>query len=77
MSKHVSNWAKRVQVLRTQAAVINSLHVLKNFDAILKMDKGKQRDKISHTSENACERKIHILWSGPETETMPSIWEEV
>ena len=34
-------WAKRVEVQRAQAAVINSLHELKKIDAILQIDKGK------------------------------------
>ena len=60
--EHELTWAKRVDVLRAQAAVINSIHELKNFDAMLKMDKGKHREKISHTCENTCKRKMKILW---------------
>ena len=46
-SEHVLTWAKRVEVHRAQAAVINSLHELKNFDAILILDNGKQRERKS------------------------------
>ena len=48
-SEHVLTLAKRVEVQRAQAAVINSLHELKKFDTILQMDKGKQREAKSAT----------------------------
>ena len=47
LSEHVLTWIKRVKVQRAQATVINSLHELQNFDAILKMDKGIQRETKS------------------------------
>ena len=75
-SEHVLTWAKQVEVQRAQVAVINR-HELRNFDTILQMDKGKQRDTISHTCENMCKKKMQILWSGPQTAMVPSIWEDV
>ena len=77
LSELVLTWAKRVEAPRAEVAVINSLHELKNFDAILQMDKGKQREKNGNTCENACKKKMQILRWGPQTEMLPNIWEEV
>ena len=44
LSDDVLTWAKRNEVQRAQVAVINSVvHEVKNFDAILQKDEGKQR----------------------------------
>ena len=51
LSEHALTWAKRVEVQRSQAVVINSLHELKSFDAILKLDKGKQKETIPASFE--------------------------
>ena len=42
LSEPLLTWAKRVEVQRVNAAVINSLHELKNCDATLQMDKGRE-----------------------------------
>ena len=43
-SECVLTWTKRIEAQRVQAAVIKSLLELKNFDAILQKDEGKQRE---------------------------------
>ena len=45
-SQCVLTWTKRVEVNRAQETVINSLHELKNFDALLNGQRHKERDKI-------------------------------
>ena len=42
LSEHVFTFAKRIKVQRAQLVVINSLHEVKNFEAILQMQKVKQ-----------------------------------
>ena len=66
LSEHLLTWAKRVEVQRAQAAVINCSHKLKNFDAILQMDKGKQREtkpatpvKMSEEDANTVVRSMN------------------
>ena len=44
----VLTWAKRAEAQKAQVVVINSLHELKNFDAILQMDKGRERQNQPH-----------------------------
>ena len=45
LSEYMLTWAKRVEIQRAQATVINSLHELKNVDTIPQLDKGKQRER--------------------------------
>ena len=76
-SENVLTWAKIVELQRAQVAEINSLYEVKNFDAILQKDEGKQRYKTSHICETVCKKKIQILQSYPQSEMVLSIWVEV
>ena len=75
-SEHVLILAKRIEGQRAQAAVINSLHEVKNLDAMWQKDDGKQRNKTGHTCLNGHKKKIQILQLGAQSEGMPSIWQE-
>ena len=62
---------------RTQAAVINSLHELKNFDAILKMDKGKQREAESATPVKMPARRRCKYWGHiQKPRQCPAYWKK-
>ena len=56
---------------------MNNFHEVKNFDVMLQKDEDKQKNKTSHTYENACKKKVQILQSGPQNEMVPDIWKEV
>ena len=55
-SGHVLTWAKRVEWQRPQAAVINSLHELKNFDNILQIDKQRETKSATHVKTSTRRR---------------------
>ena len=43
-SDHVLTWATRIEAQSAPVAVINSFHGVKNFDAVLQNNEGKQRE---------------------------------
>ena len=71
-NEHMLTRAKRIEAQRLQTAVINSLSEIKIADAILHQDEAVG-NKTVHTCENAYKKKMQMLWSSQQTESVPGI----
>ena len=75
-SEQVLAGAKRDEAQRAQAAVINSMNVVKDFDEICAR-KSEQNGMKLHAAVKMPMGEIQILWFKPPIQVLPGIWEEI
>ena len=73
-SQGVLAWAKRVEVQRAQAAVLNAITELRQFDKVTICEKAERRQ---HKRSDITVMTMPILWQSTHAEAMSSIWKDV
>ena len=69
-------WAKRIEVQRAQAVVLNTLTESKQFDQI-KISKKPKYDKARVPVNQTTVTALQILWGNSPTKAVPSIWQDM
>ena len=76
-SEGVLAWAKRVEVQRAEAAILNNITESCQSDRIKMAQKPKSNQDRPDNKHNISQMNMQILEWDPQTLTVPSIWEDV
>ena len=70
-------WAKRVEAKRAQAAVLNIIMELRQFDKVKVVKKPKGRQHKMSIRSNSTVVLMQILWWDTCTEAVSGIWQDM
>ena len=76
-SGDVMAWAKRVEVQRAQAAVLDSLTESKQFDKIKVSDKARDNKPRTPANQVTQQQPCRYCGAAHPTEAVPRIWKDV
>ena len=76
-SEGVLIWAKRIEVQRAQAVILNNIMESHQFDKVNSHPKAKGGQCETHTRWDRSMMPLQILWEDPCTKAVSSLWKDM